>query len=143
VIDAAVGRRPPLTIHGADYPTPDGTCVRDYIHVTDLAAAHLAALTRLEAGDSLGALNLGTGAGHTAIPPSSPPTRGARAHAWAGNRAARSWRRSSRTRRARAAEVQNMPTIPTPRSSRASMGASCQRAAWVAAAFFSKRASGA
>ncbi|MBA3542697.1 MAG: UDP-glucose 4-epimerase, partial [Deltaproteobacteria bacterium] len=62
-IDAALGRRPPLTIYGDDYPTPDGTCIRDYIHVQDLAAAHLEALARLEAGTTLGPLNLGTGAG--------------------------------------------------------------------------------
>src|SRR5207253_9510665 len=49
-IDAALGRRPELTVFGADYPTPDGTCIRDYIHVSDLADAHLAALDRLEGG---------------------------------------------------------------------------------------------
>ena len=65
VIDAARGRRPPLTIFGADYPTEDGTCVRDYIHVLDLAAAHLAALDALAAGTTVGALNLGTGRGHS------------------------------------------------------------------------------
>jgi UDP-glucose 4-epimerase len=47
-IDAALGRRPPLTIFGNDYDTPDGTCIRDYIHVTDLARAHLLALKALE-----------------------------------------------------------------------------------------------
>jgi len=52
-------------VFGTDYPTPDGTCVRDYIHVQDLAAAHLAALARLEAGRQLGALNLGTGQGYS------------------------------------------------------------------------------
>lgn len=60
-IDAALGRRPPLTIFGTDYPTPDGTCIRDYIHVTDLAAAHLVVLDRLETG--VHAFNLGNGAG--------------------------------------------------------------------------------
>lgn len=63
VIDAALGRRPPITVFGEDYPTPDGTCVRDYIHVVDLAAAHLAALAALEAGRDVGAVNLGTGRG--------------------------------------------------------------------------------
>lgn len=63
VIDAALGRRGPLTVFGDDYPTPDGTCVRDYIHVSDLATAHLAALERLEAGQSVGPANLGTGRG--------------------------------------------------------------------------------
>jgi UDP-glucose-4-epimerase GalE len=53
----------PLTIFGDDYPTPDGTCIRDYVHVDDLAAAHLAALTRLGAGGSSGAYNLGSGTG--------------------------------------------------------------------------------
>ena len=47
VIDAALGRRPPLQVFGTDYPTHDGTCIRDYIHVSDLASAHLLALDRL------------------------------------------------------------------------------------------------
>jgi UDP-glucose-4-epimerase GalE len=64
-IDGALGARPPLTIFGDDYDTEDGTCVRDYIHVTDLASAHLLALARLEHGDTLGALNLGTGRGYS------------------------------------------------------------------------------
>ena len=49
-IDAALGRRPPVSIFGTDYPTPDGTAIRDYVHVTDLAQAHVAALERLLAG---------------------------------------------------------------------------------------------
>jgi UDP-glucose 4-epimerase len=65
VIDAALGRRPNVTIFGDDYPTPDGTCVRDYIHVKDLADAHLAALLHLERGGDSGAYNLGTGHGHS------------------------------------------------------------------------------
>jgi UDP-glucose-4-epimerase GalE len=64
-IDAALGKAAPLTVFGADYPTADGTCVRDYIHVVDLADAHLAALARLEAGAQLGAANLGTGTGYS------------------------------------------------------------------------------
>lgn len=63
VIDAALKIRPPLSVFGCDYPTEDGTCVRDYIHVQDLASAHLAALSMLESGQNLGALNLGTGRG--------------------------------------------------------------------------------
>ncbi|NHM27723.1 NAD-dependent epimerase/dehydratase family protein [Desulfofundulus sp. TPOSR] len=50
VLQAALGLRPKVTIFGTDYPTPDGTCVRDYIHVTDLAAAHVLALRALEGG---------------------------------------------------------------------------------------------
>ena len=65
VIDAALGRRPPLDVYGDDYPTPDGTCVRDYVHVTDLAAAHLLAVTRLDQGDIV--WNLGNGAGHSVL----------------------------------------------------------------------------
>ncbi len=61
VIGAALGRRPPLTVFGTDYPTPDGTCIRDYIHVADLASAHLAVLDRLDGGAR--AFNLGNGAG--------------------------------------------------------------------------------
>ncbi|MBV8169008.1 MAG: UDP-glucose 4-epimerase, partial [Alphaproteobacteria bacterium] len=62
-IDAALGRGPKLKIFGTDYPTQDGTCIRDYIHVTDLAAAHVAALRYLEGGRASLACNLGTGAG--------------------------------------------------------------------------------
>lgn len=65
VIDAALGRRPPLTVYGDDYDTPDGTCIRDYIHVDDLATAHLAALALLERGETVGAANLGTGRGYS------------------------------------------------------------------------------
>ena len=60
-IFAALGRRPALTIHGTDYPTPDGTCIRDYVHVADLAEAHVAALDRPQSGFRI--FNLGTGAG--------------------------------------------------------------------------------
>ena len=60
-IDAALGRRGPLSVFGTDYPTPDGTCIRDYIHVTDLAAAHLAVLPLLDRGSVT--FNLGNGAG--------------------------------------------------------------------------------
>jgi UDP-glucose-4-epimerase GalE len=63
VLDAGLGRRPPVTLFGDDFPTPDGTPIRDYIHVVDLATAHLAALDRLAAGTHLGPLNLGTGSG--------------------------------------------------------------------------------
>jgi UDP-glucose-4-epimerase GalE len=64
-IDAALGRRPALTVFGDDYPTRDGTCVRDYIHVLDLADAHLRVLDRLASGENVGPLNLGTGSGAT------------------------------------------------------------------------------
>jgi UDP-glucose 4-epimerase len=64
VLDAAQGKRE-LTVFGEDYATPDGTCVRDYVHVTDLAKAHLAALAYLEGGGASGAFNLGTGQGHS------------------------------------------------------------------------------
>lgn len=60
-IDAALGRRPGLAVFGQDYPTPDGTCIRDYIHVSDLAQAHLLALGQLD-GRSV-AYNLGNGRG--------------------------------------------------------------------------------
>jgi UDP-glucose 4-epimerase len=52
-----------LYIFGEDYPTPDGTCIRDYVHVSDLADAHVAALRRLEAGEPSRAYNLGNGTG--------------------------------------------------------------------------------
>lgn len=63
VIDAALGRRPPLTVFGDDYPTPDGTCIRDYIHVTDLADAHLRVLDLLDARSVT--FNLGNGTGYS------------------------------------------------------------------------------
>jgi UDP-glucose-4-epimerase GalE len=63
VLDAALGRRPEIAIFGSDYLTPDGTAIRDYIHVADLAQAHLAALRHLLTGGSSQALNLGTGRG--------------------------------------------------------------------------------
>ncbi len=65
VIDAALGRRPPLSVFGTDYETPDGTCIRDYVHVTDLAAAHLLALEQLD-GRSV-VYNLGNGSGHSVL----------------------------------------------------------------------------
>lgn len=64
---AASGRRPPLAVFGTDYPTPDGTCIRDYIHVTDLAAAHVAALRHLLSGGGSNALNLGSGRGYSIL----------------------------------------------------------------------------
>src|SRR5262249_51411662 len=64
-IDAALGRRPGLTVHGDDYDTPDGTCIRDYIHVEDLAKAHVLALGALDAGEAYKAVNLGTEHGHS------------------------------------------------------------------------------
>ena len=63
VIDAALGRRGALDVYGDDYPTPDGTCIRDYVHVSDLAAAHLLAVAALADGDVV--WNLGNGAGHS------------------------------------------------------------------------------
>ena len=61
-IAAARGGKP-LTLYGSDYDTPDGTCVRDYVHVSDLADAHLASLQRLERGGASDAFNLGNGTG--------------------------------------------------------------------------------
>jgi UDP-glucose-4-epimerase GalE len=63
-VDAALGRGDGLRIHGEDYDTPDGTCIRDYIHVQDLARAHVAALT-LAGGEPFQAFNLGTGRGRS------------------------------------------------------------------------------
>jgi UDP-arabinose 4-epimerase len=64
-IETALGRRDALQVMGTDYPTPDGTAIRDYVHVSDLANAHVRALRHLEAGGASGALNLGTGSGHS------------------------------------------------------------------------------
>lgn len=64
VLQAASGRRKSVTIYGQDYATPDGTCIRDYIHINDLCQAHLLALQQLLTGDSSSAAyNLGNGAG--------------------------------------------------------------------------------
>ena len=65
VLEAALGARPHVTVFGTDYDTPDGTCVRDYIHVSDLCDAHLAALAHLARGGESSAFNLGTGVGHS------------------------------------------------------------------------------
>ena len=62
VLEAARGRIPHVTVFGSDYPTPDGTCVRDYIHISDLARAHVLAAGRLEGGGSC-IYNLGCGGG--------------------------------------------------------------------------------
>jgi UDP-glucose 4-epimerase len=67
VCQVAVGRRKELPVYGADYPTADGTGVRDYIHVVDLAKGHIAALDRLEDFRGMIALNLGTGRGHSVL----------------------------------------------------------------------------
>jgi len=64
-LNAAAGRGPALQIFGSDYPTPDGTCIRDYIHVNDLAGAHLKALDHLNAGKESFAVNVGTGTGYS------------------------------------------------------------------------------
>ena len=64
---AATEDGPELQICGGDYPTPDGTCVRDYIHVNDLADAHVRALQHLESGGDSLAVNLGTGRGHSVL----------------------------------------------------------------------------
>lgn len=65
VIQAALGQRPGVEIYGTDYPTPDGTAVRDYTHVLDLAQAHIKALRYLLDGGESVALNLGKGKGHS------------------------------------------------------------------------------
>jgi len=62
-LDVGIGRCEFLTINGDDYPTPDGTCIRDYVHVSDLADAHVAALRYLVSGGDTIAMNLGTGIG--------------------------------------------------------------------------------
>ena len=62
VLQVALGQRKHITVFGNDYPTPDGTCIRDYIHVDDLSDAHLRALDRLEPGRGI-CVNLGTGRG--------------------------------------------------------------------------------
>jgi UDP-glucose 4-epimerase len=65
VCQVAAGRLPVLKIFGTDYQTPDGTCIRDYIHITDLALGHVAALRHLERHQDSLTVNLGTGRGHS------------------------------------------------------------------------------
>jgi UDP-glucose 4-epimerase len=70
VLDVALGRRNSIRIYGQDYPTPDGTCIRDYVHVSDLAEAHLLALTALEGEAAATArlvFNLGNGDGFSVL----------------------------------------------------------------------------
>ena len=70
ITQTAAGIRKELAVFGNDYPTPDGTCIRDYIHVVDLAEAHVAALTRLVKGESISdyeVFNLGTGKGSSVL----------------------------------------------------------------------------
>jgi UDP-glucose 4-epimerase len=63
MLDAIEGRRPALTLHGTDYPTPDGTCLRDYVHVSDLVDAHVLGLGWLLDGKGNAEFNLGSGRG--------------------------------------------------------------------------------
>ena len=65
VLKAAMGQRPDIKIFGTDYDTPDGTCVRDYIHILDLADAHIRGLEYLEKGGASTAFNLGNGSGYS------------------------------------------------------------------------------
>ena len=67
IAQVAVGRRPHLNVFGNDYPTPDGTGVRDYIHVVDLALGHVAALRYLDAHEGVATVNLGTGKGYSVL----------------------------------------------------------------------------
>ena len=67
ITQVAVGKRPFLTVHGSNYDTPDGTGVRDYIHVVDLAAGHISALDKVLQSPGLGIYNLGTGKGYSVL----------------------------------------------------------------------------
>jgi UDP-glucose 4-epimerase len=70
VTQSAIGKRGPITVFGDDYDTPDGSCIRDYIHVVDLADAHIAALKLQESGKLTGnydVFNIGTGKGYTVL----------------------------------------------------------------------------
>jgi UDP-glucose 4-epimerase len=66
-VEAALGLRPKLDVYGTDYDTPDGTCIRDYIHVSDLANAHMAALTHLRRGGGSATFNCGYGHGYSVL----------------------------------------------------------------------------
>ena len=62
-MDVAVGHQPSLTVFGSDYDTFDGTCVRDYVHVLDIADAHIAAMQKIGEGETCRVFNIGTGKG--------------------------------------------------------------------------------
>jgi UDP-glucose 4-epimerase len=121
-VETALGRRPSMQVFGTDYPTPDGTCIRDYIHVTDLVRAHLDALAYLRAGGPSVTLNCGYQQGFSVLRSSIPssacpasisksnspiggpailrnswPAPIARAACSAGSRNTTNWRRSSDT----------------------------------------------
>ena len=66
-VETALGRRPKIEVFGTDYPTPDGTCIRDYIHVTDLVRAHSDALTYLRGGGPSVTMNCGYGRGFSVL----------------------------------------------------------------------------
>jgi UDP-glucose 4-epimerase len=67
VLAAAAGAEPEVAVFGEDYPTPDGTCIRDYVHVADLADAHILALEHLRKGGKSDFINLGTGHGYSVL----------------------------------------------------------------------------
>jgi len=67
ITQVAVGKREKLSVFGNDYDTPDGTCIRDYIHVVDLAKGHVAALKKIETKAGLFICNLGTGTGYSVM----------------------------------------------------------------------------
>lgn len=67
LLDVAAGAKPALTVYGSDYETADGTCVRDFVHVADIAEAHVLALRRLACGEIRAAYNLGTGSGNSIL----------------------------------------------------------------------------
>lgn len=67
VLQAALGQRENVKVYGSDWPTPDGTCVRDYIHVTDLASAHLLGLQALRDGHATAVYNMGNGSGYSVL----------------------------------------------------------------------------
>lgn len=67
ILEAAAGQREHVTVYGTDYPTPDGSCIRDYIHVADLARAHILALEKLDAREGAESFNLGNGQGFSVL----------------------------------------------------------------------------
>lgn len=67
ITQVAIGKRKELVVFGKDYPTPDGTCIRDYIHIQDLARGHLAAIEKLQSNPGLVTYNLGTGTGYSVL----------------------------------------------------------------------------
>ena len=115
--EAALGKRPKIDVFGTDYPTPDGTCIRDYIHVSDLARAHSAALGYLRRGGDSATFNCGYGRGYSVLEVIDAVRRASGRDFPRRDRRAAPRRpgRRRRQRRAHPFDARLAPAIPGPR----------------------------